>query len=594
MSPLDEYLARQAKWSAQQQLAQRAFIAIGNWRLFTAVAAAVLAWFAFGQGTISGWWLLAPGVIFIALVIWHQRVLRRRTFAERGIRFYQQAIHRVQDNWSDQATQGKAFQDANHIYADDLDIFGRGSLFELLCSARTAAGEQTLASWLLAPASLQEASARQQAVRELAPKLDLREEMALLGEDIKSSINAELLATWGSAPPVVFPPILRIASLCLAGIGLLALILKLADVWPPWPLVLILGINAIIMFLFRKQTVQVHGAIESAAHQLGLLSLLVNRIERETFTSAGLAGLRNDIITDGIPASRRIKHLDRWLEMLDSSDHIVLRILEPLVLYKHQIVMAIEAWRTRNGQAIGKWIQALAEFEALSCLGALHYERPAWAFPQLEASPSAHFAAANLGHPLLASSVAVRNSLNLDQDCRLLIVSGSNMSGKSTLLRAVGLNTVLAWAGAPVCAESLRLSPLQVGASLRVSDSLQDNRSRFFAEISRLRQIVDLTKGMLPVLFLLDELLSGTNSHDRRIGAAAIVRGLLAANSVGLLTTHDLALAQLDQDAGAPAQNVHFEDRIIDGKIEFDYHLRPGVVTHSNALELMRSIGLEI
>jgi len=600
MHPSEEYRARQTKWTEQQQSVQRLFISIGNWRLFLAVAIIVLIWMAYKKPpafvpiAVSYWSLSAPIALFIALVVYHQRVIRRRTFAERAIRYYQQGVNRINDAWSGTGSQGENFRDPNHIYADDLDIFGRGSLFELLSNARTAAGEKTLANWLLAPASRRDATERQNAVEELAPKLDLREEIALLGEDIKSSINAETLAAWGSAPPVTFPPALRVGSLCLALTGLAGLVLKLAELWPLWPLLVILGINASLMFLFRKQTEQVQASIESAAHQLSLLSLLVGRLECEQFSCVGLSRLRTALTTDGMPASKCIRHLDRWLELLDSSDHIILRVLGPLLLYKQQIVMAIEAWRARNGTAIGNWIHALAEFEALSSLSALHYERPSWAFPSLKTTGATYFSATDLGHPLIPTAVSIRNSLDLNDACRLLIVSGSNMSGKSTLLRAVGLNTVLAWAGAPVCAAALALSPLQVGASLRLSDSLQDNRSRFFAEISRIRQIVDLTQSPTPVLFLLDELLSGTNSHDRLIGATGIIRGLLSANTIGLLTTHDLALAQLDQETAFSARNVHLEDRIVDGKIEFDYHLRPGVVTHSNALELMRSIGLDI
>lgn len=594
MDPLQEFRSRHAKWEAQQQIAHRAFVTIGNWRLITAVVAIAVAWFAFGKEVFSGWWLSVPLGVFIGLVVWHQQIVRSRTLADRALRFYDQAINRVQDNWSNRGSQGNEFRDANHIYADDLDIFGQGGLFELISSARTAAGERTLANWLLAPASLEDASERQDAVRELAPKLDLREEMALLGEDIKSRTDAESLAAWGSAPAVSFPAALRAGAIFLAFAGLIALSLRFAGVWPNWPVFLVIGINAIVIFGFRKQVDQVQASIESTAHNLHLLSLLVQRLELESFQSPGLKRLHSALVTDGVPASRRIKHLDRWLELLDSSDHLILRVVGPVVLYKQQIVMAIEAWRRQSGGAIGNWIQSLAEFEALSSLGALHYERPSWTFPSLAGTLPLRFEATDLGHPLIASSVSVRNSLTLGSDCRLLIVSGSNMSGKSTLLRAVGLNTVLAWAGAPVCATALKLSHLQAAASIRVSDSLQDNRSRFFAEISRLRQVVDLTKCPIPVLFLLDELLSGTNSHDRLIGAAGIVRGLLAARTLGLLTTHDLALAQLDQDTSAPVRNVHFEDKITNGKIEFDYHLRPGVVTHSNALELMRSIGLEI
>jgi hypothetical protein len=594
MEPLEEYRARQAKWSARQQIEQRTFLTIGNWRLVTAIATIVLAWLAFGKDAVGGWWLMVPLAVFVTLVVWHQRVLRRRTFAERAIRFYDQGINRIQDSWPGRGSQGERFRNASHIYADDLDVFGRGSLFELISSTRTAAGEQTLADWLLAPASLAEATERQGCVRELAAKLDLREEIALLGEEIQSSVNAESLAAWGSATPVRFPAFLRIAAPILSMAGLVLLVLRLAEVLPAWPFLAILGVDAILLFVLRKQTAQVHASSESAAHKLGLLSLLIERLESERFECPGLVSLHAALMTDGPPASLRIKRLNRWLDLLDSSDHILLRILGPILLYKLQVVMAIEAWRGDNGAHIGRWIKALAEFEALSSFGALHYERPSWCFPVLDEVGAPHFSAFDLGHPLIASPASVRNNITLDSDCRLLIVSGSNMSGKSTLLRAVGLNTVLAWAGAPVCATALKISRLQTGASLRVSDSLQDNRSRFFAEISRLRQIVDLTKGPVPVLFLLDELLSGTNSHDRRIGAAGIIRGLLKAKTVGLLTTHDLALAQLDEDAGAAVRNVHFEDRITNGKMEFDYHLLPGVVTHSNALELMRSIGLEI
>ena len=384
MHPLDEYRARRAKWEAKQQLAQRAFITIGNWRLFTAVVAIALAWFAFGKDMIGGWWLLAPLIIFIALVVWHQRVVRRRTFADRALRFYDQAMNRAQDNWSGNGSQGNEFKDANHIYSDDLDIFGRGSLFELLSSARTAAGERILANWLLGPAPLEEALARQEAVRELASRLDLREEMALLGEDIKSSINAEALAAWGAAPPVPFPRMLRVGAIVLAVAGLVALTLRIAEVWRTWPLLIIIGVNACVMFGFRKQVAQVHEAIESKAHHLNLLSLLVERLENEEFTCARLLGIRAALSTDGVPASRRIKHLDRWLEWLDSSDHLILRVIGPVVLYKQQIVMAIEAWRRQNGEAIGRWIRALAEFEALSSLSSVHYERPSWAFPKLD------------------------------------------------------------------------------------------------------------------------------------------------------------------------------------------------------------------
>jgi DNA mismatch repair ATPase MutS len=238
-------------------------------------------------------------------------------------------------------------------------------------------------------------------------------------------------------------------------------------------------------------------------------------------------------------------------------------------------------------------LAAVGEFEALSSLAGYSYEHPQDPFPEL-IGDGACFEGQGIGHPLIPESRSVRSDLCLSNELRVLVVSGSNMSGKSTLLRTVGTNTVLALAGAPVRARRLRLSTLQVGASIRIQDSLQAGTSRFYAEITRLRQIVDLTKETLPVLFLLDELLHGTNSHDRRIGAEGVVRGLIGRSAIGLITTHDLALAGIAEELMPRAANVHFEDHLVSGKLTFDYRLRPGVVQRSNALELMRAVGLEI
>jgi len=242
---------------------------------------------------------------------------------------------------------------------------------------------------------------------------------------------------------------------------------------------------------------------------------------------------------------------------------------------------------------VRRWLEAVGEIEALSCLGSYAFEHPADPFPEWEEG-EACFEGEGLGHPLLPGSRSVRNDVALSRELRVLVVSGSNMSGKSTLLRTVGVNAVLAQAGAPVRARRLRLTPLAVGASIRTLDSLQGGTSRFYTEIKRLRLLVDLTKGPRPVLFLLDELLHGTNSHDRRTGAEAVIATLAGRGSIGLLTTHDLALAHIVDVLTPRAANVHFEDHLEDGKITFDYLLRPGLVRKSNALELMRSVGLDV
>jgi DNA mismatch repair ATPase MutS len=250
---------------------------------------------------------------------------------------------------------------------------------------------------------------------------------------------------------------------------------------------------------------------------------------------------------------------------------------------------------------VRRWLTATGEIEALCSLASHAFEHPDDSFPEF--STESHWLEAEgAGHPLLEEKRVVRNDIRLGEGLHLLVVSGSNMSGKSTLLRTVGVNAVLAQAGAPVRARRMVLSPLAIGASIRITDSLQDGVSRFYAEILRIRQIVELTNGPLPVLFLIDEFLHGTNSHDRRVGAEALVASLLKRGAMGFITTHDLALAHIadavsaEGDArGTPAgANVHFEDQLVDGQIHFDYIMRPGVVRKSNALELMRSVGLEI
>jgi DNA mismatch repair ATPase MutS len=254
----------------------------------------------------------------------------------------------------------------------------------------------------------------------------------------------------------------------------------------------------------------------------------------------------------------------------------------------------MERWRKVSGRHIRAWIDTAGEFEALCSLAGYSYEHPSDVFPELSELAGGLFEAQSLAHPLMPAAHSVRNDVELGGDTRLWIVSGSNMSGKSTLLRTIGINAVLAWAGAPVRAARLKISPLTLGASIRVQDSLQDGRSRFYAEITRLREIVALTNGPRPVLFLLDELLSGTNSHDRQAGASAIVRALIDRGAMGLITTHDLALAHIAEALPGRAVNVHFADTLENGQLHFDYRLQPGVVERSNALDLMRSVGLEV
>jgi hypothetical protein len=591
--PSSEYaerLAARRAWVARQH---RLHIRAGNARLVVAFAAVWLGWAAFWQGSLSGWWLAAPLAAFLALLLFHDRILRDRELAERAVRYYERGLARIEDRWAGTGEPGDRFHDPAHPYAEDLDLFGKGGLFELLSTARTRSGENTLAHWLLQSAPPEIVLERQAAVAELRSKLDLREDLALLGEDVRASGDPKALIAWAESTPVLASGSARIAATALS---LAMLICGSYWAWAPSipariALLFMLGINSAFGLAFRRRVLTVTIRVEEAQRDLSLLANVLARLERERFTSLRLTQLRTAL--ESTPAaSHRIARLNRWMELLDSRENWLMRIVGPPLLYATQVTFAIEAWRADSGPHVRRWIEAAGEFEALSALAGYAYEHPQDPFPEVSGGEPC-FEAEGLGHPLLPTARCVRNDLKLGGDLRLLVVSGSNMSGKSTLLRSAGVSAVMAMAGAPVRARRLRISSLCVGASIRSTDSLQDGTSRFYAEITRLRKLVDLAaSGSL--LFLIDELLNGTNSHDRQIGAEAVVRGLVSRGAIGLVTTHDLALTQIAAAMEPRGANVHFEDHLEDGKITFDYIMRPGVVRKSNALELMRSVGLDI
>ena len=597
--PEDPRRAYTERWESRRRAAarhDRHHQAIGNVRLLVFLSAAVLAWLIWGRELIGAFWLGLPAAVFACLIVIHERVLRARRVAGRAVAYYERALARLDGHWAGHGETGARFLDAAHPYAADLDLFGPASLFELLSTARTRMGEEALAHWLLAPCDPAAVRARHEAIAELRPRIDLREDLAVLGEDVRTGVHPAELAAWGAAPAEV-PPLLESRIARAVAFLIPCLVAASAVLWGTTglrdPFFGMLGVVAIFIAHYHRAVARVVEAVEQPAHDLALLAKILARLEGERFTASRLVELRAALDVAGQPPSVRIARLNRLIEMLDSRENPFMRAVGPLMLWTEQLAFAIEAWRKVSGPALRRWLAAVGEIEALCALAAYTYEHPADVFPEFD-SAGPCFAGDDLAHPLLDPSHVVRNSVRLGGDLRVLIVSGSNMSGKSTLLRTVGINAVLAQAGAPVCARGLRLSPLALGASIRTLDSLQDGTSRFYAEIKRLHQIMEMTGGPLPVLFLLDELLHGTNSHDRRIGAEAIVRGLVERGAAGLVTTHDLALAHVAESLAPRAANVHFEDQFENGCITFDYRLHAGVVEKSNALELMRSVGLEV
>ncbi len=588
-----EYSARLGSRRAEAAIRTRHAAIAANLRLLVFAIGVVVAWLVFGSRTLPPLWLGPPILCFVALVIAHDRLLVVRERALRSVAYYERALSRLESRWVGGGTQGERFQDSDHPYADDLDLVGKGSLFEYLCEARTRAGEDTLAAWLSAPAAPAEIRGRQAAVRELAPRLDLREDLARLGDEVRAGLHPETVCRWGTAPPILSSRIPAATAAGLAVLALAGLVCWIATPTGPLPFLVALVFEAVFWSVYRRRVQRVVAAAELPGRDLELLAHLLERLETETHSAAFLVALRGALETDGAPASACIARLRRLIDLLDARRNQLFFPVAAVLLWTPQWALAIECWRIRFGPDLARWIDAVGAFEALCAFAGFHYEHPDYAFPEIaEGAPC--FDAVAIGHPLLPGDRCVRNDVALSDQCPLLIVSGSNMSGKSTLLRSIGINAALGLAGAPVCAQALRLSPVALGASIRLRDSLLEGSSRFYTEILRLRQITELSRGALPVLFLLDEILNGTNSHDRGIGAEAVVRNLVEGGGIGLVTTHDLALTRL-ADALAPrAANVHFQDHLEDGVIAFDFRMHPGVVTKSNALELMRAVGLDV
>jgi len=555
-----------------------------------------IAVFAYRSPAVSAWWLLLPALAFLGLVAWHDRVLRDKARAERAVEFYRRGLARIDDRWMGDGLQRADFVDEEHTYASDLDLFGPGSLFELLCAARTRAGEETLARWIAAPAPIAVVRARQSAVETLRAKLDLREALFLLGGDLRAGVRTKSLTAWGDAAPMFSPAAAqgaRLGALGLTGLSVLGLLLWAQLGLGPW----LLGVALLLQWgvgrLLRGRLDQVTAPVAGRDAELKLLARVLARLEREPLDCPHLRELQAALSADGHVASRNLRRLGQLLSWHSAQFNQMFAPVAFLLMWNVHLSLAVEGWRVACGQAIGRWLEAVGEIEALSDLAGYAFEHPADPFPELlEDGPLID--GVDLGHPLIPAQDCVRNSVTLDSSRPVLLVSGSNMSGKTTLLRTVGVNVVLALAGAPVRATSLRLAPLQIGATLRIHDSIQKGTSRFYSEIRRLRQLMEAADAGAPLLFLLDEVLHGTNSHDRRHGAEGLIRGFLARGAIGLVTTHDLALAEIVDALGTRAANVHFADELEDGKLRFDYTMRDGVVKRSNALALMRSIGLEV
>lgn len=603
LAPAAAYQARLAHFTALRDDFTRQSDRQGNLNVLLFFGALVTLLIGFFSQA-NGWYWLAA-VLFVGFVVsfaYHTRIDEQRRRYRELVIMHEEALARLARDWSQlPLPRYPALDDPTHV-ARDLDLAGHASLLHLLGTARTPVGLATLQDWVLSPASVATARTRQGQVRELAALTDFRDALTLGGRLMGDTQRAFTdFAGWAEGAPInATEPWLRPLAWALPAITLALVALQLLG-WVTLPLwLLCVGANYFLTFAYGKASNDLLDGVADNQRVFEQYAQLFEGIAAQDFTDAGLRALQARLSADGVSAAAQMRRLGRimpWVQLRRWPFFILIQVFT-LVLF--HTAWALDAWRQGVGTRARDWLAALGEMEALCALATLAHDNPDWAMPDLVMDGTPAVAATDLGHPLLAPERCVGNDISFGPPGTFVLVTGSNMSGKSTLLRAVGVNVTLAQMGGPVCAAALRLTPLQLATSIRISDSLEGGVSYFMAELRQLKSVVDRAEaargaGGRTVFFLLDEILHGTNTTERQIAARRIIRYLLDVGAMGAVSTHDLALG--DAPELLPAERlVHFTEDFtrVDGKpmMRFDYHLRDGLATSSNALKLMEIVGL--
>jgi hypothetical protein len=576
--------------------------AIGAARLAAAaIALALLGVVLWGHASWA-WAVIGLLVaVFVVLVFVHANVEHEKERAQAAVRFHMRGLARLALEWDHLPLASERFRVAGHPFASDLDVFGRASLMQLADATDTEFGERRLAALL----SLEDpegwpgaVSSRQHAVRDLAGRAAFREAFATAAGVLSDERpDPSSLIAWAEGEAAALPPFARVAAWVFPVVAIGAFVLAETRALTETS-ALAVGVGVIVVGalfgLGLTPMLEVVSARQAAATRW---RAMLAAIENEPFEAPLLRELR-ERLTGDVRASAEMAGLARIVGFVDARRNEVFRfIIGPLLMWDVHCARALWRWRARSGRRVRGWLDALGEVEALASLAAFAFENPDFVWPSLASEPC--FQATKLAHPLLPRATRVGNDVDLPGPGLALVVTGSNMSGKSTLLRAMGVNAVLANAGAPVCAQAFRLGPLRVATSMRVEDSLAEGVSHFYAELARLKSVIDRAKEAnadkrAAVFFLLDEILHGTNSRERVLGASAVVRELLTLGALGAVSTHDLGITALERELGGRVTNVHLEEHVDGDKMTFDYVLRPGIVQTSNALRLMKAVGIDV
>jgi MutS domain V/MutS domain III len=556
---------------------------------------------------IAGLWqlwpvnaVLATGIfilLLIAFFVFLSRDLKNNNDIKNTeilIKINEQEIQVLQHQYT-HLPDGLLYKPAEHDYANDLDIFGKASLYQYINRTTAEQAGQLLSKWLLAPATNEEIIARQEAVKELHLKPEWRQQLQAIGTEKRITIETEKkISVWLKEENKFSGTFWKVVRVLYPIITLSLLFLFTIEVIPTSVFTFLFILFLVLSSSVSKMIMPAYNQLSKITGEVETLSDSILHIEKEKLSSSLLQQLQHSLQNSNLKASGIIRQLKSILDRFDYRLNIVVFIpLNAFLLWDLQQVLQLEKWKVTNKQQVKKWYDGLAAFESLSSLGNLSFNHPNWCFPVLTDNKGT-FIAKDLGHPLIPVDKIVSNTFSTDGTGKINLVTGSNMAGKSTFLRSIGVNTVLAMAGAPICATQLTLHPTRIISTMRVNDNLEESTSTFYAELKKLKTIIEAVNSGENVFLLLDEILRGTNSLDRHTGSEALLKQLIKHDAAGLLATHDLELAKLVNQYPSNITNYHFDVQVNNEELYFDYKLKRGICQSMNASLLMKKIGIEL
>ncbi|MEI9940808.1 MAG: DNA mismatch repair protein MutS [Pseudomonadota bacterium] len=598
-----EYRAREQRFNAEAERHAARSRTVSNLRgLSFAVFIVSLLLSVFGKSNaLAGPISLLGLAAFLALVVWHSRVLVEEDLARRFARVNKDALARTTGRFSELAENGARFVDPTHPYTSDLDVFGPSSLFQRVSVAHTRVGQEKLSGFFSHTSPPTVVRERQVAVRALSPLLDLRQRIEALalgivdpGSKRKEPPNPEPLLLWAEEKPQLkhwLHVVWAARILPFFTIGGMVLWSSFGRSWLFFTVPAVLSMFT--LSLANAITSRVFHAVSETQGAFLRYGTLLGELESLDVDAPLIRAAQARLTQSGKKPSEEMRRFERVVGFFELKHNgMIYPVVNLFLLWDVHCVLALEAWQERAGRFVREWLDVVGEAEALSSLAGLAHDEPNFCFAEFSDRPC--FLAEELGHVLIDRQVRVTNSVSLPEAGTALLVTGSNMSGKSTLLRSMGLANVLAFAGGPVCAKRLVLAEFALITSIRISDSLASGVSHFYAELNKLKAVVDGTAGDKPVFFLLDEILHGTNSLERQIGARWVIGELIKRGALGAVSTHDMGLAELEPALMSRVTLIHFRESVKDNEMSFDYKAHPGPVQAGNALRLMRRIGLDV